>query len=70
MPLDGPGCLFLPPSDAPSPSAAGLRASFPHLFPHPISVEGGRGARATGHQIGTAMLSYTEHGKLQASAQV
>ena len=52
MPLDGLGCLFLPPSDAPSPSAAGLRASFSHRFPAPFTGEEGRGRTLLATKLG------------------
>ena len=65
-----PWLLVLPPSDAPSPSTAGLRASSPTFRPPQVpGREKGRGVRC-GPPIGTAMLSYAEHGKLRAPAQV
>ena len=63
---------YPPRSGAPSPSAAGPRASLPLPISTPKEETGrktGRAARASGHRNRTAILSYVEHGRSRAIAQ-
>jgi hypothetical protein len=67
VPLNGVKAAFWPPPDAPSTAAADP-ALVRLLSPQRV---GGSGDRALcGSGIGTAMLSYAEHGKLRAQTQV
>jgi hypothetical protein len=68
VPFNGVKAAFLPPPDAPS-TAATDPALVRLLSPHRRT--GGSGDRALcGSEIGTAILSYAEHGKLRAQTQV
>jgi len=63
---------YPPRSGAPSPSAAGPRASLPVPISTPKEKtrrKTGRAARASGHRNRTAILSYAEHGRSRAIAQ-
>jgi hypothetical protein len=63
---------YPPHSGAPSPSAAGPRASLPVPISTPKEKtrrKTGRAARASGHRNRTAILSYAEHGRSRAIAQ-
>ena len=60
----------LPRSGAPSPSAAGPRASLPAPMSSPrFGERTGTGRARSGHPIRTAILSYAKHGRSRANAQ-
>ena len=60
----------LPRSGAPSPSAAGPRASLPAPMSSPrFGERTGTGRARSGHPIRTVILSYAKHGRSRANAQ-
>jgi hypothetical protein len=66
VPPGGLWLLISPPSDAPSPRRLALALAAPAFF---SSARGEATGRTRRPKIGTAILSYAEHGKFQAQTQ-
>jgi hypothetical protein len=66
VPPGGLWLLISPPSDAPSPRRLALALAAPAFF---SSARGEATGRTRGQKIGTAILSYAEHGKFRAQTQ-